>query len=123
MPSAINPGPLRRAFGREKWAVPEPFGSGWVMVTKERGSSVIVSVARFEDDQEWVHASLSHRDRLPTYEDLVTLHRAVWGEDGYAIQIFAPPRDHVNIHQFALHLWGRLDGSRVWPDFGRYGTI
>jgi hypothetical protein len=37
--------------------------------------------------------------------------------------VFAPPSEHVNIHDHALHLWGRLDGARVLPDFGRFGTI
>jgi hypothetical protein len=37
--------------------------------------------------------------------------------------MFAPPAEHVNIHERALHLWGRVDGSPVMPNFGVYGTI
>lgn len=93
------------------------------MDRKDSGSRVIVSVARFEDGVEWAHASISRRAELPAYEDLVTLHRAVWGEEGWAFQVFAPPSAHVNIHPYALHLWGRLDGQRVHPDFGVNGFI
>lgn len=127
MPSSINPGPLRRAFGRDRWFAPEQFGpDGWRMVRKDLRSSVIVSVGRFHDDPEgveWVHASIARANELPAYEDLLTLRTAVWGETGYAFQVFAPPSDHISIHDYALHLWGRLDGKRIHPDFGAHGTI
>jgi len=42
---------------------------------------------------------------------------------GYAYQVFAPPSQHVNIHPYALHLWGKVDGSPTLPEFGKYGTI
>jgi hypothetical protein len=41
--------------------------------------------------------------------------------DRWAYQVFAPPADHINLHNFALHLWGRLDGKPVLPDF-TFGT-
>lgn len=124
MTSSINAGPLRRTFGREKWFAPEPYGEdGWVMVRKDRLASVIVSCARFEDGIEWVHASIAKADILPEYDDLVVLRQAVWGATGWAFQVFAPPSDHISIHPYALHLWGRLDGERTHPDFGKNGTI
>ena len=42
---------------------------------------------------------------------------------GFAYQVFAPPTRHVNIHEHALHLWGRVDGKSITPDFGAFGTI
>lgn len=124
MTSSINPGPLRRAFGRERWFAPEPYGpDGWLMRAKDQRASVIVSVGRFEDGQEWVHASISHADEIPSYEELVTLRAAVWGESGWSFQVFAPPAGHISIHPNALHLWGRLDGTRTHPDFGKWGSI
>jgi hypothetical protein len=85
-----------------------------------------VIVTAFElDDTEWIHASMTRDNRVPTYEDLCRLHRAVWGEHGYAYQGFYPPATHVNLHEHALHLWGRADGKPVLPDFGAAfgGTI
>ncbi|KAB7753698.1 hypothetical protein MMUC44124_24195 [Mycolicibacterium mucogenicum DSM 44124] len=78
-------------------------------------SSVIVSAAPF-DDVWFIHASMSHIDRLPSYDELKALHQAAFG-DGWAYQVFAPPADHVNIHAYALHLWGRADGASCLPDF------
>lgn len=125
MTSSIPPGHLRRTFGRDQWFAPYPFGpDGWRMVRKDEGASVVATVARFEDGHEWIHASIATTagTPMPTYEDLATLHRAVF-DDRPAFQVFAPPAEHINIHPNALHLWGRLDGTRVHPDFGKHGTI
>jgi hypothetical protein len=84
---------------------------------------VIVSAAWHDDDSaEWVHASIAHPDADPTYAELCELHAAVFG-DGFAVQMFVPQAEHVNIHHHALHLWGRLDGSRFVPINTAWGTI
>lgn len=101
-----------------KW---EPFGPDGLVLTN-RTMSVIVTTS-IEDGVWWVHASVARDDRLPSYHDLVAVHKAVWGADGFAYQVFASDARHVTIHQFALHLWGRSDGGNVLPDFGALGTI
>lgn len=122
MSTNVNALQLRRVWGREGWLPAEPFGSdGWRMFARDLQASIIVTCDDF-DGAEWVHASIA-RQMMPTYDDLVTLHRSVWGDTGYAHQIFAPRDQHVNIHAHALHLWGRRDGARVLPDFGAFGTI
>ena len=110
---------LSRSYG-QKWTVPVEFGpDGWILRLDDR--SVIVSCAE-HDGAEWVHASMARPDELPTYNELKWLHAAVFGA-GYAYQVFPPPSDHVNIHEYALHLWGRHDGSAVLPEFGAGGSI
>lgn len=114
---------LRKTLGREQWLPPEPFGpDGWRMVSRAGDCSVIVTTAEFEG-AIWIHASRTAPGRVPTYDELVELHHAVWGETGYSYQVQAPVAQHVNIHPNALHLWGRADGARVLPDFGKYGSI
>lgn len=85
--------------------------------------SVLVSQADWEDG-EWLHASIDRINRMPSYDDLAALHKAVFGSR-YAYQVFAPASRHVNLRKFALHLWGRVDDSDglVLPDFGKHGTI
>lgn len=121
--NSVNGMRLRAVFGRADWHPPRPFGpDGWAMLRRDRTSSVIVS-CDLQGGDEWVHASIAHDDRMPTYEDLTQLHRAVFG-DGWAYQVFAPPTEHVNIHEYALHLFGRLDGKPALPDFtDGMGTI
>lgn len=87
------------------------------------GGSVIVSQAEIED-VEWLHASVAFAEADPRYIDLVILHGAVFGRKRWAYQLFTPAADHVNIHEHALHLWGRADGKPVLPDFGTFlGSI
>lgn len=113
---------IRRRLGRDKWSAPEEFfmEGQWCFTSKKiRGSSIIVSIAAFDTLGdglvEWVHASISHNNQLPSYEDLKMLHAAVY-VDGWAYQVFAPPARHINIHANALHLFGRLDGKHQLPD-------
>lgn len=116
MPTSVNALKMRRVLGRGNWSTPTPFGpDGWKTVALDGSASVIVSVSDHGPD-EWIHASIARIDRMPTYEDLKLLHAAVFG-DRWAYQVFAPPSDHVNIHPYALHLRGRLDGSPALPDF------
>ena len=109
MSTSVNALMLRRTFGRDDWLPPEPFGpDGWRMLARDRAASIIVTCAS-HDGAEWVHASIA-RPTMPTYDDLVTLHQAAWPAGGFAYQVFAPAERHVNIHEHALHLWGRRDG-------------
>jgi|JI10StandDraft_1071094.scaffolds.fasta_scaffold267220_2 hypothetical protein len=89
------------------------------------GMRIFVSIdPNTEPGTDWVHASVAYKDptRMPSYNDLKRMHRGVFG-DGHAYQVFAPAAEHVNIRSNALHIWGRLDGLPVLPNFGRLGTI
>lgn len=114
---------IRACLGVDEWSVPRPFGpDGWFYLgTVSNPGSIIVSCFD-KDGVDWVHASIA-RPEMPTYEDLKLLHAAVF-PGGWAYQVFAPPSSHVNIHENALHIWGRLDGMTVLPDFAAgYGSI
>jgi hypothetical protein len=125
--SSIPALPIRQRLGKSAWGVPAPFGpDGWSYLHRSGNGKVILTAAPGPGEpdgaEDWWHASISYADRLPGYEDLTLLHAAVWPA-GYAYQVFAPPSQHVNIHQFALHLWGKADGRALLPEFGVYGTI
>jgi len=120
---------IRRRLGRELWRPPQAFGpDGFFYRAHGDGrSSVIVTAAPTRGllvpDTDWVHASIAHHDRMPSYDELVALHRAVF-DDGWAYQCFTPAAEHVDIHPYALHLWGRADGQPALPDFtDGMGTI
>lgn len=116
-PTNFNALAIRGVLGRADWSPPQPHGpDGWSWTARTADSRVIASCDLCGDGEEWIHASISHRDRMPTHDDLKLLHRAVFG-DGWAYQVFAPLTEHINIHPFALHLFGRLDGKPALPDF------
>lgn len=114
---------IRRRLGRE-WNRPVPMGEdGWLFTGHTRN---IIVTLDFESEPgtDWVHASIAYRDTslMPAYADLATLHYAVFG-NGHSYQVFVPGAQHINIRRNVLHLWGRLDGKPVLPDFGQFGTI
>lgn len=115
MPTTIDALAIRHRLNRSQWRTPRPFGNGWAFQHRTERLSILVS-PDWHDGVDWTHASIAHTDRLPTYDELKTLHAAVFNT-GWAYQVFAPPADHVNIHSYALHLFGRTDGTPVLPDF------
>ncbi len=126
MTTDLDPLNIRRILGRGQWSVPQPYGDdSWVFTHRAGDGTVIASVCpgwMVGDPHDWLHASMTRRDRTPSYEDLCLLRAAVFG-NGWAYQVFAPTAAHVNIHVNALHLWGRADGQPALPDFGQHGTI
>jgi hypothetical protein len=125
---------IRARLGRDRWGPPVarpitgPTGASFVRSDAKR--SIIITSSdlgpNIGDGHTWLHASISaHPDGapVPEYAELAELRYAVWGEAGWAFQVFAPAASHINIRTNALHLWGRLDGQRIHPDFGWAGTI
>lgn len=121
---------IRKRLGRKEFDIPKPHGgegsNSWILDSLVDDTRIIVSCSDMPfvgtDRFDWVHASISHQDHTPTYDELAAMGRAVW-PTGYGYQVFAPPERHVNIHPHALHLWGTVDGARLLPDFGILGTI
>lgn len=103
------------------WGV-QPFGPDGAVAVREAPPTSLIITRAEHDGVEFVHASIAHPDVHPSYEELTDLARWVFGH-GWSYQVFAPPSEHVNIHEHALHLWGRVDGANVLPSFGLHGTI
>lgn len=74
------------------------------------------------DGQEWIHVSVSHKDRLPSYQEMKEIKRVFIGDERMAISIWPKARVHVNIAKNCLHLWHRADADPC-PTFGEEGTI
>lgn len=58
-----------------------------------------------QDGSMGYHLSISHANRLPTYEELKEARYKFLPDDLYMAQIFPPKKDFVNLHQFCLHLY------------------
>jgi len=82
------------------------------------GWAAMVTGATEEDGCRWIHISLSHAHRIPTWPELVNIRDTVLGSDALCVQVLAPDSEHVNLHRHCLHLWHCLD-RRVVPDFRR----
>lgn len=82
---------------------------------------VIASIAVEQDGKHWVHLSMSHYKRVPTYEELTYLKRHWVGEDRKCVMVFPEKAKHVNINPNVLHLFCCLDGDPL-PDFTQGGS-
>lgn len=74
--------------------------------------TVISSVCIEEDMKPWLHVSLAHQKRLPSYDEIKLVKERFIGNDKYAAMVFPPADRFVNIHKYCLHLWHCLEG---WP--------
>lgn len=121
--SELNALKIRRKLGRDQFLAPREFGpDGWIFDPKQDGGlRIILTTWDYGTEHEWIHASCSRTGEMPSYDDLKLMHAAVFG-DGYAYQVFTPSEHHVSIHEFALHLFGRLDGEPSLPDFTMGGA-
>lgn len=73
------------------------------------GRSVLISAGVKEDDSRWAHISVARQNRIPSYKDLAEVKDLFVGPDRYALQVFAPASEHVNLHPYCLHLWVPMD--------------
>lgn len=84
------------------------------------GRRILISIAKEQDGREWVHFSMSHRRRLPTWEELVSAKEMFLGRGSKAIQVIPPRSQYVNLNANVLHLFVCLDEDPL-PDF-TWGT-
>lgn len=82
--------------------------------------TVIASVGKEPDGKHWLHVSVAHPNRLPTYDEVCQVKDLFIGEERTAYHLFPKRSKHVNIHPNCLHLWSCLEGD-VTPDF-THGT-
>ena len=74
------------------------------------GLFIIVS-----DGMGWEHVSVSRKSRMPSYEDLTRAKEIFWDEEDCAMQLFVPKSQHINCHQYCLHLWRPLEDDIPMP--------
>jgi len=100
-------------------------GDGWGDATSwhnhKKGLAVLGGVEEI-DGEKWLHVSISHQKRMPTYDEMVYLKRHWFGNEATALEIHPPRSEHVNLHKFCRHLWTNLE-RRVVPDLRRVCSI
>lgn len=98
------------------WRVIErrPDGVAW----RVPGGRFVIASTESLDGRRWVHLSMSHKSRMPTWPELIEMRDAVLGEHVEAYQVAPPAERYVNHHSNVLHLWACLDApSGVLPLF------
>ena len=72
-------------------------GSVW------KSNTGIVAILSIDAGLE--HLSISHKDRLPTYEEMKEARYQLMSQNINVAQIFPPKENFINVHDYCLHLW------------------
>lgn len=108
------------------WEPPQPPPSWTELERDVRGGkyanyarrlTVIVSCSIENDGRAWLHLSVSHKARIPTWGEVTLVKEAFLG-NREAYQVLPPKERYVNIHPYVLNLFALLDGEAL-PDFTR----
>ncbi|MCP5018412.1 MAG: hypothetical protein GY938_24510 [Ketobacter sp.] len=90
---------------------PDPNTGGFFRVPK--GDHSFKVIASWADG--WDHVSVSLPYRCPTWEEMETIKRIFFKDDEIAVQYHVPISEHVNIHNYCLHLWRPHVGEIILP--------
>lgn len=74
---------------------------GWYLIPVE--GQILKVIA--SEGLGWDHVSVSHRSRCPTWSEMTAIRRLFFRDDETVMQLHVPVAAHINVHQFALHLW------------------
>lgn len=96
------PFPMQRAFKIQK--------------CKHKGIKVIATAAIEKDLCLWLHVSFACNNKMPDYSDISFIKQQFFGDDLKAIMVFPKRTEHINLHQYCLHLWANLTQDDL-PDF------
>lgn len=76
------------------------------------GLYVLRSVSTLNDGSKWLHISVTRRDRIPTWTEMMKVRDDFLGDDVEAYMVAPKKEDYANLHQFCLHWWAPVDGLR-----------
>jgi len=63
----------------------------------------------------WDHVSVSRRNRCPNWPEMSHVKNLFFRPDETVMQLHVPASDHVNDHEFCLHLWRPQDAEIPRP--------
>jgi hypothetical protein len=90
---------LRGKASPHGWDGDETCGA-FVLTLKGMRLAVVAS-----SGEGWDHVSVSTSHRTPNWTEMEFIKRRFFNDDEVAMQLHVPSKDHINIHDFCLHLW------------------
>lgn len=99
------------------WKVVQEWGNGYALQDLT-GLRAIMDCCRKDDEQFWLHVSVSRAKAIPSHLDMARVKSAFIG-NRYAYSVWPPEENYVNIHPNCLHLWCCVNDSdgRILPEF------
>lgn len=63
----------------------------------------------------WEHVSVSLTHRCPTWEEMEHVRSLFFDDDETVVQFSVPRSEHLNHHEFCLHMWRMVAGTFPKP--------
>ncbi len=86
---------------------------GEALIYRPTNLRVIETTEVLDDKRRYMHLSISHPDRYPTWEELLMVKERFVGDEEEAIQVLPRKSEYVNIHPNCFHLWFCYDGNII----------
>jgi len=93
-----------------------PYGAFMIPCPGGAMLRVIASGGTDEPGMDWEHVSVSLTARCPTWGEMDFIKRIFWRDDETVMQLHVPRNQHVNHHEFCLHMWKPINQSIPLPD-------
>lgn len=71
----------------------------------------------------WEHVSISICDRCPRWEEMAYVKDLFWSSTETVVQFHPPKGQHINYHDFTLHLWRPMEGEIALPPHWMVGPM
>ena len=106
----------------KKWrSVPNPLvyqrigdmtmSPGEALYNPETEVKIYQSLDTLSDGVLYLHLSISHPTRYPTWEELLEAKDMFSGAEDEMVQVLPRKSEYVNVHPNCFHLYMRLDGK------------
>lgn len=84
------------------------------------GLTVTTTVGRHHDKKRWLHVSVSHRNRPPSWDDMRLVKELFVGTNRVAL---LPSTEEARTHPHVLHMWSCLDAEAATSQHKRASRV
>lgn len=60
------------------------------------------------DGMGWEHVSVSKLYEIPSWNEMCKVKDLFWDEEDCVVQFHVPKSEHINNHNYCLHLWRKV---------------
>ena len=68
-----------------------------------------------EGDDKWEHVSVSHPNKIPSWETMAKVKELVFEDEEEVIQYHPKKSEYVNLHENCLHMWRPVNRNIITP--------
>jgi len=111
--------PNRHRVRTGKWGSDDSYDNNGMFtfaIKPKKGKKINVAVIA-SDQEGWEHVSVSlpSLSRCPTWEEMCFVKGLFWDDEDCVIQYHPAKSEHVNYHEYCLHLWRPVGVSFPTP--------